>query len=212
MVPPPYLGRTFPGTTTHYLTSQSTQIDSSDVENMIWLLRIKGYGVMPGNQYLILANPDDGEKMKVWKAGVSYRSDGPIPQFDFIPSALMPAWISMENIHGDIPPADYNGIKVWGSYGNGLLIESNFIPSGYVCVVASGGLDSDTNPIAVREHKNPAYQGLRHIPGHWQNYPLIESFFARGFGVGTRNRGAAVVCQVTASETYTPPAVGVIPT
>jgi hypothetical protein len=37
----------------------------------------------------------------------------------------------------------------------------------------------------------------------------VDSFFARGFGVGTRHRGAAVVTQITTNAAYTPP---VIPT
>ena len=61
----------------------------------------------------------------------------------------------------------------------------------------SGGPGSPNNPVAVRQHPNPAYQGLRVIPGHWANYPLIESFFARSVGVGVRHRGAAAVVQVT---------------
>ena len=52
----------------------------------------------------------------------------------------------------------------------------------------------------MREHTNTAYQGLRHIPGHWHGYPLQDSFFARGFGVGTRHRGAAIVCQITTGK------------
>jgi hypothetical protein len=40
-------------------------------------------------------------------------------------------------------------------------------------------------------------------------YPIVDSFFARGFGVGTRHRGAAVVTQITTNTSYTPP---VIPT
>lgn len=35
MVPPPYLGKTFDGAHTHYLTSGSTVIDSQDIEDMI---------------------------------------------------------------------------------------------------------------------------------------------------------------------------------
>uniref|UniRef100_UPI0035CAAE8D hypothetical protein n=1 Tax=uncultured Mycobacterium sp. TaxID=171292 RepID=UPI0035CAAE8D len=205
MTPPPYLGRTFTGSETHYLTSGSTVIDSQDIEQMILKLKKKGYGVQPGSQLLILANQDDGQHMTVWRAGVEYRTGGPLPQFDFIPSAAMPAWLSNETIHGAIPPADYNGLRVWGSYGDAWLIESNYIPTGYVAVVATGGPDSDMNAVGVRSHPNTAYQGLRHIPGHWQNYPLIESFFARGFGVGVRHRGAAVVCQITTNSTYTPP-------
>lgn len=202
--PPPYLGRKFDTNVTHYLTTQSATLDSADIEDAIRLLKIKGYGLQVGQQLLILANQDDAEHMTAWRAGVEYAT-GKTPKFDFIPSAAMPAYLSNETVHGAIPPADYNGLRVWGSYADAWLALSNYIPAGYVVVVCTGGLDSDINPVGVRQHVNASYHGLRHIPGHWQNYPLIESFFARGFGVGVRNRGAAVVVQVTESATYTAP-------
>jgi hypothetical protein len=88
------------------------------------------------------------------------------------------------------------------------VIHTNFLPQGYVVVLATGGANSEANPVGLREHVNPAYQGLRHIPGHG-SYPIVDSFFARGFGVGTRHRGAACVMQITTNTSYTPP---VIPT
>jgi hypothetical protein len=118
----------------------------------------------------------------------------------------MPAWISDEQIHGPIPAADYKGLQVWGSYAGALLIQSNFVPVGYVAVVASGGPNPDLKPVAVRERKNVDYQGLRHIPGHWNGYPLQDSFFARGLGVGTRHPGAAVVCKITTGS-YSAPVI-----
>ena len=207
MVPPPYLGKTFLGDHTHYLTSGSTVIDCQDIEDMIRHVREHGYGTQPGSQFLIFAHPDDVDAatMTAWRAGVEYRTGGPLPKWDFIPSALMPAWISDETIHGPVPNAEFNGLQVWGSYAGALLIQSNFVPKGYVAVVASGGPNDDLNPVAMREHTNTAYQGLRHIPGHWQGYPLQDSFFARGFGVGTRHRGAAIVCQITTGTSYTAP-------
>jgi hypothetical protein len=36
---------------------------------------------------------------------------------------------------------------------------------------------------------------------------LQDSFYARGFGVGVRHRGAAVVTQVTTNASYTPPTI-----
>jgi hypothetical protein len=51
-----------------------------------------------------------------------------------------------------------------------------------VIVAATGGLDSDLNPVGFRHHVNPAYQGLRHIPGNGP-YPIQESFFARGLDI-----------------------------
>jgi hypothetical protein len=140
------------------------------------------------------------------RAGIEYRSGAPLPKWDFIPSALIPAWISNEEIHDSIPNAEYNGLQVWGSYGGTLAIQSNYMPQGYAAVVATGGPNNDANPVGFPEHVNQAYQGLRHIPGHGP-YPLVDSFYARGFGVGTRHRGAAAVCQITTNGSYTAPTI-----
>ncbi|SRX95092.1 hypothetical protein MSP7336_03356 [Mycobacterium shimoidei] len=210
MVPPPYLGNTFDGTHSHYLTSGSDTLDAADVEAMIHHVQEHGYGVPGGPNsatLLLLCNPLDVEDaaLTAWRAGVEYASGAPLPKWDFIPSALMPAWISQETIHGPVPNAEFNGLQVWGSYGTALLIQSYYVPRKYVALVATGGPNSQDNPIGFREHVNVAYQGLRHIPGHWNGYPLQDSFFARGFGVGTRHRGAAVVTQITTASSYTPP-------
>jgi hypothetical protein len=107
---------------------------------------------------------------------------------------------------GAIPPTDFAGLQVLDSYGDAWLIQSHYVPSGYVIVAATGGLDSDMNPVGFREHPNVAYQGLRHIPGRGP-YPLVDPFYARSFGVGTRHRGAAVVMQVTTNANYTAPTI-----
>jgi hypothetical protein len=207
MVPPDYLGQTFDGTHTHYLTSGSTNIDSADIEDMIHHITEHGYGRFgsQGGQLIILAHPDEAEDMTFWRAGVEYAT-GKKPKWDFIPSQAAPAYFTTEHLVGAIPPADFNGLRVLGSYGDAWLIESHYIPGGYVIVAATGGLDSDMNPVGMRHHVNPAYQGLRHIPGAGP-YPLQDSFYARGFGVGVRHRGAAVVMQVTENTIYTPPTI-----
>jgi hypothetical protein len=211
MIPPPYLGTTFDGSHTHYLTSGSTLLDAADLEAMMHHIREHGYGIDPnGAQLITFMNPADfeGSLITSWRAGVEYASGAPLPKWDFIPSALQPTFISNEIIQGPIPPADYNGLKVWGSYGYTLLCQSAYVPVGYVAMVATSGPNSDANPVGFREHVNPAYQGLRHIPGVGP-YPLVDSFFARGFGVGTRHRGAAVVMRLTTGTTYTAPTLDV---
>ncbi|GLB83490.1 hypothetical protein [Mycobacterium kiyosense] len=207
MVPPPYLGKTFDGNHKHYLTTGSTTLDSGDVEAMIYHVYEHGYGVHPATQFVLIVNPIDFDLSKIasWKAGVDY-GGATIPNYDFIPSALMPAWISNETIHGPIPNAEYNGLQVWGSYENAYIIKSQYMPLGYAVVLATGGPNDSANPVGFREHVNPAYQGLRHIPGRGP-YPIQESFFARGFGTGTRHRGAAVVAQITTNGSYTAPTI-----
>jgi hypothetical protein len=211
MVPPPYLGTTFTGSHTHYLTSGSTTLDSADLEVMMHHIREHGYGIDPNSAQLVtFMNPSDFEASLIttWRAGKEYRSGGPVPEWDFIPSALQPTYISNEIIQGPVPPADYNGLRVWGSYGYTLLVQSAYVPTNYVAVVATSGPNAEANPVGFREHVNAAYQGLRHIPGHGP-YPLVDSFFARGFGVGTRHRGAAAVMRLTTSTTYTAPTIDV---
>ena len=129
MVPPDYLGQTFTGTHSHYLTSGSVNIDSQDIEDMIHHVTEHGYGRLgaQGGQLVILAHPNEAEDMTFWRAGQEY--GGPTkPKWDFIPSALMPACISDETIHGAVPNAEFNGLQVWGSYGDALLIETNYVP------------------------------------------------------------------------------------
>lgn len=207
IVPPSYLGNTFDGNHTHYLTSASNSIDSADIEDMIHHVTEHGYGRFgaQGGQLIILAHPNQVEDMTFWRAGVDY-GGATVPKWDFIPSAAQPAFFTTEHLVGAIPPVDFNGLQVQGSYGDAWLIESHYVPSGYVTVAATGGLDSDMNPVGFRQHVNPAYQGLRHIPGRGP-YPLVDSFYARGFGVGIRHRGAAAVMQVTTNTTYTPPTI-----
>lgn len=69
------------------------------------------------------------------------------PKCHFVPSAAQPAFFTAEHLVGAIPPTDFNGLKVLGSYGDAWLIESHYVPSGYVIVAATGGLDSDRNPV-----------------------------------------------------------------
>ena len=165
---------TFAASTSHYLASGAAVIDSGDIEDAARLVTIKGYGLQPGSQLIILAKPAEGELIQGWRAGVESRTGGPKAKFDFIPSTNAPPFLTNENVVGAIPPPDYHGLKVQGAYGKSWLIESNYVPAGYVAVVASGGPGSPNNPVAVRQHANPAYQGLRVIPGNWSNYPLIE--------------------------------------
>lgn len=94
-----------------------------------------------------------------WRAGVDSRTGGPKAKYDFIPSSNAPPFLTNENVVGAIPPPDYNGLKVQGAYGKSWLIETNYVPAGYVAVVASGGPGSPDNPVAVRQHQNVAYQG-----------------------------------------------------
>ncbi|MDV8008623.1 hypothetical protein [Rhodococcus sp. IEGM 1318] len=211
MTPPPHAGITFPSADSHYLASGSALVDSADVEDLIAKVKSKGYGLQAGTQLLILANPVEGELIQAFKKGLESRprigaeTTAPVAKYDFIPSASAPAYLTEENIVGQIAPAEYGSLPVAGSYGPSWLIESAFVPAGYIAVVASGGPNSERNPVAFRQHVNPAYQGLRMISGSVPAFPLQDSFFQRSFGTGVRHRGAAAVMQITPGFSYTAP-------
>lgn len=207
--PPSYNGRSFDESESHYFTSGASQIDSQDIEDAVRLITRKGYGTQGNSKILILANPDESEYIQSWRAGQPSRPSGPDALYDFIPAADAPPFITPAGeLVGQQVPGQIWNVKVQGSYGESLLVQSDFIPSGYVAVVASYGPGSLYNVIGFREHPNPAYRGLRQIPGAGL-YPIVGAYHQRSFGVGVRQRGAAVAIQVTTNANYTAPAIPV---
>jgi hypothetical protein len=206
IAPPPWMGKEFDSTHNHYIATEAAQIDSEDLEGAFHTITEHGYGLKEtGGQLLVFCNYDESIFIQSFRANVESRPSGPLARFTFVPSEAAPPYLSPDFLIGKPAPAQFNGLNVVGSYGPAYIIETQLIPSGYVAVVATGGPDAMSNPIAVRHHPNPNYQGLRLIPGPNSSYPIVESFSARSFGVGTRHRGAACVLQVTTNTSYTPP-------
>lgn len=202
-VPPEYNGNTFTGSETHYMTSGAATVVSGDLDDMDTKLALKGYGVNNGSTQILLVNRAQATVIQGFKV-----ANGAL--YDFIPSANQPAQLVPVNtggILGTIPPSTYQGMAVKGSYGNWLVIEDDRIPAGYMLGFATGGELQARNPVGIREHAQPALRGLLQIGGRTNgDYPIIDSFYQRGFGTGVRHRGAGVVMQVTANPTYTIPA------
>ena len=216
ITPPTYMGREFPATTTHYFTTGSAVLDCADIENGMKLLTDKGFGTKAsGSTLLIIANEGTVEHMTEWRRGEPTRAaesgepEAPTARYDFVLSAGAPAYLTTETVVGQIAPAQFQGLDVLGSYGPAFVVSNHLIPAGYVLVVATGGPNSALNPVAVRQHPKPEYQGLRQIAGNQSDYPLIDSFLSRSFGVGVARRGAAAAIQVTPSTTYTAPTFAV---
>ena len=82
----PTSGSTFAGDHKHYLTTNSTVLDATDVEGMIKHVTEHGYGTPSGAQLLILANPLDVEASGItaWRAGQEYRR-GQLPEVGLHP-------------------------------------------------------------------------------------------------------------------------------
>lgn len=200
-LPPRHGFRTFDTPHNHYLTTESPDPDGVDLDDMIQHVREHGYGATPGSQLLLFCNPEDAGPLTTIRAATGG------PAHDYLPSAGAPAYLTDKEIVGAVAPAEYNSLKITGSYGPAYIIEQDFMPPGYLLLTASGGPGADLNPVSFREHPNSAHRGLRLLPGPANAYPLSSSYYSRAFGVGVRHRGAAVAMQITTATAYTPPAL-----
>lgn len=206
-VPPPYKSNTFTGTHSHFLTSGAATLttNGTDIDDMEDALTEHGYSRERGVQLVLMVNKQEADIIR------NYRSiaNGGTALYDFIPSSNTPAFLLPTDLrpapNQPQPPPSIRGMKVIGSYGEFIVVEEGFIPAGYMVAFGTGGQDSLTNPIGIREHANTALRGLRLVKGRSADYPLQDSYYQRGFGCGVRQRGAAVIMQVTASATYTVP-------
>ena len=207
IAPPPWLGKSFDTDHTHFIPTGADQIDSDDLESGFRTVTEHGYGLKEnGNQLLVFCNEAESEFIQSFRAGEVSRTSGPTAKFSFIPSVAAPPYLSPDFVIGEPAPAQFGGLDVVGSYGPAYIIETTYVPAGYLAIVATGGPGALNNALSFRQHENPNYQGSRLIPGPNASYPITESFSARSFGTGTRHRGAAAVLQVTTDEDYSPPA------
>ena len=202
-VPPAYSTYTHLGTHNHYLTSQglatSATLTPAVVEAMDTHLTHHGYK-FPEYKKVLWVNKQEADIIKVWRVATG-------ATWDFIPTAgygggvYLPTDKRLVDAPGGTVPGQI------GTYGPWHVVQEDYIPAGYLAGIVTGGGDNISNPIGIREHVNPSFRGLQVIPGNRNGYPLIESFYQRGFGTGIRHRGAGVVAQVSGNASYTVPAI-----
>lgn len=202
----------------HYLVSGGAVIDSGDLEQATKLVAEHGFGTTPNSRLLALMNPAQAEVVSTFKAAEE-NATGIVAKHDYIPSAGAPAYLQPDNIVGQVAPEKYNGLAVQGSYGPVWVIQSDFIPEGYFGVVATYGPNSPDNAIGFRQHQNPAYQGIRIIPGA-TDYPLQDSFLSRALVSVLvdavrpplcRSRPAAVTTHLRSRSSRCPDGYGSVP-
>lgn len=200
-VPPRYKSYTHDGTHSHYLASGAAVIDSADIDAMYEHLVHHGYSKSNGMTIVALLNRREATVARTWRV-MSGDSN------DFIPAQGSPGqFLPTDSVLlGSQPASTFKGMNVVGSYGDVILVEEDTIPAGYVPMIATGGRANLNNPVGLREHSNASLRGLRLVKGPNPDYPLIDSFYQRGFGTGIRQRGGAVVMQITANANYTKPA------
>lgn len=207
-VPPPYRGTSFTGAHSHYMVSGHDTIDSGDLEDAYENIAEHGYTIEAGTQIVCLMNRKQLKIVRNFKQG-EINNNGVTASYDFIPSRWQPGQFvnTPFGLLGSLPPDTWNGLRVYGSYEDILLIEEPFIPDQYFLMFGTGGAGNLQNLVGFREHKNPVYRGLRIMPGNNQRYPLVDSYYARAFGTGIRQRGGAVCMQITSDGSYTTPEV-----
>lgn len=206
-VPPPVGTTTFAGTHNHYLTTQGTDASATLTPNSVEAMQVQldhhGYTMLAGYRKVLWVNTQEYNIIRTWKVanGAPWdfipddtRTGGGV----FIPGGPQGRYVGAPQ--GSVPGQV-------GTYGPWHVVLEDYVPAGYLVGIVTGGPDQISNPIALREHKNPAYRGLNIIPGNRNGYPLVESFFQRGLGTGIRHRGAGVVMQVTGNAAYTVPAI-----
>lgn len=206
-VPPPqFKNNTFLSTHSHYLISGNAVVDSSDLEDLMATIAEHGYSPQAGTSFLLLANKAETDAIRTFRRGV-VNNNAITAGYDFIPAANQPAMIlpNAEGLLGNQPPSSFGNMAVIGSYGFWYVVEEDYIPAGYLLGVGYGGKFNLGNPVGLRQHANPAMQGLRLIPGNYQRYPLVDGFYARTFGSGIRQRGGAAIMQIKAAAPYVIP-------
>lgn len=194
--PPSFAGKTFAAGHQHYLTSGATAVDGQDVADLVKHITEHGYGIGPSEKVVVIVHPNEGEKIRGFRVGAT-------SPFDFIPSETAPAFLTDLRVQGTTPPSTYLGLEVIGSYGSALVVESYYAIAGYLIATATSGPNSPRNPLAFRVHERADAQGLQMIEGP-RRYPLVDSTYTDGFGVGVRHRGAAAVMQITAGSWANP--------
>lgn len=201
-VPPQYKNNTFAGTHTHFRTSGAATVTSGDLDEITDDFKSHGYSAENGTTHFLLVNSVEANVIRGFKVSSGAR-------YDFIPAVGQPGLIvpNSQGLIGNQVGANFRGMNVIGSYGTLLIVEEDYIPAGYIAAFASGGDANLNNPIGFREHANTGLRGLRLVKGRDNDYPLIDSYYARGFGTGVRQRGAGMIMQITANASYAAPAV-----
>lgn len=209
-VPPSFKNNTFDGTHTHYRASGGATLTAPNLDAIVDDFESHGYGLAAGYRTVIMVNTSEANVIRGFRNYVSANQayGGNYGRYDFIAAQGQPGQlidVTQQLIGGTRAPATLNGLTVIGTYGSAIVVQEDWLPQKYVFAFVTGGELNLGNPVGLREHANSGLRGLRLVKGRNADYPLIDSFWAVGFGYGIRHRGAGMVMQVTTGA-YTTPA------
>jgi hypothetical protein len=203
-LPPVYGTTTFADSHNHFVTNNNATLTAVHLDSLQTLLTEHGYNTTNGYTLILMINEAQEGTIRQFKSV----ANGGVGTFDFIPAQGTPQQLLPTTLNPDSvtrPASRIRGMEVVGSYGQMTVVKSTYIPAGYMFLFATGGEENVSNPVAIREHPQQSLRGLRLVKGKTPDYPLIDSFYNRGFGTGVRARGAGAVMQIVASATYTVP-------
>lgn len=206
-VPPTYKTNTFNGTHTHYKTTGGAALTADDLDLLVIDdLASHGYDMENGYRLVTMVHSTVGNVIR----GFRSVANGGAGRYDFIPAQGQPGQVmdlTTQVVGANRVASTLDGLTVIGSYGPLTIVQEDYMPATHVLSFATGGRDNLLNPVGIREHRQANLRGLRLVKGRNPDYPLIDSFWAVGFGTGIRHRGGGVVLEITADATYDPPAV-----
>jgi len=212
-VAPTYKNNTFAGSHTHYKTTGSSALEAQDLDTMVIDdFASHGYDQISGYRLVVMANTVVGNTIRNFRSAVNTNQavGGNYGRYDFIPAQGQPGQIipaTTQVIGATQVSNTLEGLNVIGSYGPLLIVQDDWFPTTHVLAFATGGPNNLQNPVGLREHANTNLRGLRLVKGRNADYPLIDSFWAAGFGTGIRQRGAGIALELTANGSYTVPTV-----
>lgn len=212
-IPPTYKNNSFNGSHTHFKTTGSVALEAQDLDTMVIDdFASHGYNQEGGYRLVLMVNTTLGNVVRGFRSAVNTGQavGGNYGRYDFIPAQGQPGQIipaTTQVIGAQQVANSLQGLNVIGTYGPLIVVTDDWLPSDYAFSFATGGEANLNNPIGLREHANTGLRGLRLVKGRNADYPLIDSFWATGFGTGVRQRGGGIVLQLTASGSYTTPAI-----
>lgn len=212
-IPPAYKNNTFLGSHTHYKNSGTDNVlEAQDLDTMVIDdFASHGYDQLGGYRLVVMVNSVIGNQIRNFRSAVNTAQavGGNYGRFDFIPAQGQPGQIipaTTQVIGAQAVANSLNGLNVIGSYGPLIVVQDDWLPTTHLFAFATGGEDNLNNPIGLRQHANSNLRGLRLVKGRNADYPLIDSFWAAGFGTGVRQRGGGIVMALTAAA-YAAPAI-----
>lgn len=214
VVPPTYKQNTFAGSHTHYKTTGTNGVvEATDLDTMV-IDDYASHGYSAENGYTLVAmvHSTVGNSIRNFRSAVNTAQavGGNYGRYDFIPAQGQPGQIipaTTQVIGASQVAPTLNGLTVIGTYGPLTIVQDDWLPATHIMTFATGGPENLLNPVGLREHAQPGLRGLRLVKGRNADYPLIDSFWATGFGTGIRQRGGGIMLELSANASYTVPAV-----